>query len=155
MPVSKKMSTKAAILKTKFFLPQPTSDFIERKSLDSKFENLKRMPLQLISASTGYGKSTLITSFLLNQTENYTWLSLSDKENEFKQFVKYFIRAIQIKVQNFGEDVLDLADSPQLPPADDFAELFANNLTDFDRHFYMVLDDYHVIRNEEVHQFLA
>ena len=149
------MSTKAAILKTKFFLPQPTSDFIERKSLNSKFENLKRMPLMLISASTGYGKSTLITSFLLNQTENYTWLSLSDKENEFKQFIRYFIRAIQIKVQNFGEDVLNLADSPQLPPVDDFAELFANNLTDFDRHFYMVLDDYHFIKNEEVHQFLA
>ncbi|MCK5466942.1 MAG: hypothetical protein KAI99_00480, partial [Cyclobacteriaceae bacterium] len=79
------------ILKTKFFLPQPTSDFVERKSLASKFDKIKAMPIMLVSASTGYGKSTVISTFLKNQEEDHVWLSLSEKENEFQQFILYFI----------------------------------------------------------------
>ncbi len=89
------MPFSSPIIKTKFFLPQPTSDFVARNDLDLKIKSLKDRPLLLVSASTGYGKSTLIADFLSKQDENYAWLTLSEKENEFQQFITYFIKAIQ------------------------------------------------------------
>lgn len=144
-----------SILKTKFFLPQPTSDFVERKSLISKFETLKTKPVMLVSASTGYGKSTVISAFLKNQEEDHVWLSLNEKENEFQQFILYFIKAIQNKVQNFGEEALGLAHAPDLPTVDELAELLVNDLAELDKHLFMAIDDYHLIKNKDIHLFLA
>jgi len=149
------MPLQIEILKTKFFLPQPTSDFVERKSLESKFENLKTRPVMLVSASTGYGKSTVISDFLSKQNENYAWLSLCEKENEFQQFIKYFIMAIQGKMQYFGDEALELTNAPEPPSVDELAELLVNDLAELDQHLYLAIDDYHHIRNIEIHQFLA
>ncbi len=107
------MPPSISILKTKFFIPQPTSDFVERKSLGSSFNKLEKRPIMLVSASTGFGKSTVVADFLSKLNDDYTWLSLSEKENEFKQFITYFIKAIQIKSPNFGTTALALKDAPQ------------------------------------------
>jgi len=145
----------SAILKTKLFLPQPTSDFVARKSLESKFENLHSIPLMLVSASTGFGKSTLIANFLSNLNEDYAWLSLSEKENEIQQFIKYFITAVQGRVEHFGKEVLELAFALEPPPIDVLAELLVNDMAELNRHLYLAIDDYHLIRNIAVHQFIA
>ena len=149
------MPLASSILKTKFFLPQPTSDFVERESLVAKFEKLKTRPVLLVSASTGYGKSTVISAFLKNQEEDHVWLSLSEKENEFQQFILYFIKAVQNKIQNFGEEALGLAHAPDLPTVDELAELLVNDLAELDKNLYLAIDDYHLIRNKDVHLFLT
>jgi len=144
-----------SILKTKFFLPQPTSDFVERKSLISKFERLKTMPLMLVSASTGYGKSTVVSAFFVNQKEDYAWLSLSERENVFQQFILYFIKAIQTKVDKFGEEVLALVYAPAPPSQDELADLILNELAELGNHLYLAIDDYHLIKNTDIHHFLS
>ena len=62
------------------------------KGLKVKFDELKEKPVMLVSASTGYGKSTVVSAFLKNREEDHVWLSLSEKENEFQRFVLYFIK---------------------------------------------------------------
>ena len=147
------MST--VILKTKFFIPQPTSDFVERKLIATKFNGLKTKPVMLVSASTGYGKSTVVADFLSKLNEKFSWLSLSEKENEFTQFATYFIHAIQIKAPNFGTAVLELLTAPQLPPVDDLAEFLVNDIAELDSLLYLALDDYHLINNKDIHQFIS
>jgi len=144
-----------SILKTKFFIPQPTSDFVERKSLGSSFNKLEKRPIMLVSASTGFGKSTVVADFLSKLNDDYTWLSLSEKENEFKQFITYFIKAIQIKSPNFGTTALTLKDAPQITGSEELSELMINDLAELDKLIYFALDDYHLINNEEVHQFIV
>lgn len=149
------MPTNNRIIKTKFFVPLPTSDFVERKLLLPKFENLKTKPIMMVSASTGFGKSTVIADFFSKVNENYSWLTLSEKENDFTLFIIYLIKAIQIKVPNFGDEVLSLLNVPEPPPVDDLAEFFLNDIAEFDRFIYLALDDYHLIKNSDVHQFIA
>jgi len=144
-----------SIQKSRFFLPQPISDFVERRSLASKFEKLDTSPIMLVSASTGYGKSTLIANFFSQIDEKYAWLSLSEKENEFPQFITYFVKAIQLKVRSFGEEALKLTEAPTLPPDEDFADLLVNNLAELDHPFYLAIDDYHLINNIRIHQFIS
>ena len=143
------------ILKTKFFLPPTTSDFVERKELESKFDDFKTKAVMLISASTGYGKSTSAASFLLNQEDDYTWLTLSEKENEFPQFVLYFITALQQKLKKFGSEAKEVLYAPEIPPHEEIAELLINDLAAFATPMIMVLDDYHLIKNKDIHLFLT
>ncbi len=142
------------ILKTKFFLPQITSDFIERECLNAKFEQLKISPIMLVSASSGYGKSMVISNFLTNQKEDYVWLSLSEKENDFQQFIKYFIKAIQVKKDSFGDKIIELNNAPNPPSIDELTELMENELAELQGLLYLAIDDYHLIKNEKIHQFL-
>ena len=149
------MSSSNPILKTKFFLPRPTSDFVERKELLSRFEALREIPFMLVSATTGYGKSTVVASYLRNRNETHTWLSLSEKENDFKQFVAYFITAIQQQIEGFGQEVLDLSETGQSATPEVLSDYTLNELAKLDDEFYFALDDYHLISNEEIHQFIT
>ena len=58
------MPVDSPILKAKFFPPRATSDFVERKSINPKLEKLDEVPILLVSAPSGYGKSTLVSAFL-------------------------------------------------------------------------------------------
>jgi len=109
----------------------------------------------LVSASTGYGKSTLIANFLSQLNAKYTWLSLCEKENDFVQFVTYFVKAIQIKINNFGEEILDFLSAPQFPSYEELAEIFVNEIAELESLFYMTLDDFHLIKNPDILQFTS
>jgi len=149
------MAHALSLLKTKFFIPHPTIDFVERKSLSSSFNKLKERPVMLVSASSGYGKSTIVADFLSKLNDDYTWLSLSEKENDFQQFITYFIKAIQIKVHNFGNAALALTSAPQFPDSEELAELIVNDLADLDKLIYFAIDDFHLIKNDKIHQFIG
>lgn len=145
----------STILKTKFYPPQPTSDFVERNHLLARFEALKQKSVMLVSASTGYGKSTVVADYLSHCNQSFVWLSLSDKENDFKRFVTYFIHAIQIEIPDFGTDVLELINAPAEVPMEDISELTQNCFAKLVAPLYFALDDYHLIRNDSVHHFLT
>lgn len=143
------------MLRTKFFIPKPTPDFVKRKLLDSKFKVLKNIPVMLVSASSGYGKSTLVADFFSNLNDEHAWLSLSEKENEFIQFIQYFILAIQGISSEFGIEALELAKLAEPPTPDELAELLINELADFNKFIYLALDDYHHINNSSIHEFIT
>jgi LuxR family maltose regulon positive regulatory protein len=142
------------ILKTKLFPPRATPDFVERKALNVKFEKLKHSPIMLVSGATGYGKSTLVANYLSKKNEDFAWFSLSDKENNFQQFIEYFIAAVQSKINSFGEELVELAQASQPPSTEELAELVLNELAEVKKHFYLVVDDYHLIKNSNIHQFI-
>ena len=148
-------NNKLDIIKTKLFRPNLPYDYIPRSHLIEILEKNFNKPIILISASTGFGKSTLISDFLSKQNENNAWLSLSEKENAINQFIKYFIRAIQGKIENFGDVVLELVNALEPPTTEELAELLVNDIADLDKHFYLAIDDYHLIKNIDVHQFLS
>ena len=81
--------------------------------------------------------------------------SLSKKENEYQQFIIYFICAIQDSIENFGEEVLELVQATVPPSVDELAELLVNDLAELEETLYLALDDYHLIRNSEIHQFIS
>jgi len=143
------------IIKTKFFRPNLPYDYIPRSHLIEVLEKNINKPIILISASTGFGKSSLVADFLSKQNENSAWLSLSEKENENPEFIKYFITAIQGCVENFGEEVLELVNATSPPTMDELAEMLVNELAEFDENLYLAVDDYHLIKNKDIHNFIS
>ena len=104
------MSTTKFILKTKFFLPRLTTDFVERKNLNFRFDQLNNVPVMLVSAPAGYGKSMAVAAFLQKKEDRSAWISLANADNDFPQVIQYFITAIQDKLNDLGKDALTTTD---------------------------------------------
>ncbi len=143
------------ILKTKFHVPKLPVDFVFRERLSNKLDDIFHNEVVLISAPTGYGKSTILTSWLKKQTVNYAWLSLSEQENNLQQFILYFTYAIKEKIINFNDEIIELVTAPEKLSAKILIDHFLNALAELDQPFILVLDDYHLVRNAEVNHFIS
>ena len=107
-------------LETKFHIPPWRSDGLIRSRLLEELQAglIEQRKLTLVSAPAGYGKTTLITSWLYSFTESTRsiWLSLEKSDNEPARFLSYWAAAWN-RVSDFAlENILELLDAPQLPP---------------------------------------
>ncbi len=72
----------APILATKLFAPPLRSDLVLRQRLIDQLNAGSQRKLILVAASAGYGKTTLISSWLHETSISSTWLSLDEDDND-------------------------------------------------------------------------
>lgn len=143
------------ILGTKLHRPPVPPDLVPRSQILEGLTNLDKRSLTLISASAGYGKSTLVSSWLETCACPYTWLSLDEDDNDLRVFLRYFLAAIQKMFPDAGQNIQTLLNAPNLPPLSVLAETLLNDLDQIDDPFILVLDDYHCIHETAVHDLLT
>ena len=146
------------LLETKFHTPLWRSDVVIRPRLLEQLQaGLKEQrKLTLVSAPAGYGKTTLITSWLNSFAEStrYIWLSLEKGDSEPGRFLSYWVAAWNRITDFVPEDILELLDAPQLPPFQNILDEVINALARLEVPAVLVLDDYHVITNPLIHEML-
>jgi len=146
------------LIETKFHTPFWRSDSVIRSRLLDQLQAglLEQRKLTLVSAPAGYGKTTLITSWLNSFPEStrYIWLSLEKSDNEPARFLSYWAAAWN-RISDFRlEDILELVNAPQLPPFQNILDEVINALARLEEPTILVLDDYHIITNPLIHEML-
>ena len=141
------------ILRTKLFIPPIRPSLVERQRLLTKLENGRIGKLTLVSAPAGFGKTTLVTSWI--QQHQAVWLSLDGEDNDLARFVTYVVVALQQVDSAFGEQILALLQANPQTPFSQLSTIFLNDLSFLDNPVLLVLDDYHLIENDQIHQMLA
>ncbi|MFN8466564.1 MAG: LuxR C-terminal-related transcriptional regulator [Caldilineaceae bacterium] len=111
--------------------------------------------LTLIIAPAGYGKTTLVGSWLAQTALPYAWLALDESDNEPAMFLAGLAAALATIFFGFGEDILASLSAPQTVPIADIAMRLINHLNELNDEFVLVLDDYHAIRQPLLHQLLV
>ncbi len=146
------------LLETKFHTPPwPSDGVIRSRHLDQLQAGLiEQRKLTLVSAPAGYGKTTLITSWLYSFTESTRniWLSLEKSDNEPARFLSYWATAWNRISDLPLENIQDLLDMPQLPPFQSILDEVINPLVHLKEPAILVLDDYHTITNSLIHEML-
>ena len=84
------------VLKTKLHRPPITKDLVLRSELIENISLNKHLPLSLVSAPAGYGKSIIISNWIEITNEKYAWLSLDEEHNNLHIFLKYLVAAIRL-----------------------------------------------------------
>jgi LuxR family maltose regulon positive regulatory protein len=112
-------------------------------------------PVTLIVAPAGFGKTTVLGEWIPLSQNCVTWLSLDDDDNDPARFWNYFIAALQKLRSDLGEDALSLLQSPQPPSFTSILTLLINDVASFSADFSIVLDDYHLIKTQAIHETLA
>lgn len=144
------------VVKTKLNRPAlPRKNLVPRTRLLEYLENSREIPFILVSAPAGYGKTTLINSYLETVNWPVAWLTLDTSDSNLNVFAQYFLKAIQSVFPGACSKASRLLVSTGLPPAEILAGILADEIDEIDRDFFLVLDDYSEIHEMEVHDLLS
>ena len=159
------LSMSTPILATKLYIPPPRSKIVLRSRLIERLnEGLSSgCKLTLISASAGFGKTTLVSEWVAGCQRPVAWLSLDEGDNDPVRFLTYLVAALQTLAlsevegiaSNIGAGVLAVLQSPQPPAIESILTALLNEIAAIPDHFILVLDDYHVIDSKHVDNVLT
>lgn len=149
------------LISTKLQLPTPRPGLVLRSRLVQRLNEGCGGKLTLISASTGFGKTTLVCAWLEHRGRPVAWFALDELDNEPLRFLTYLVRAIQTVQPGFGADLLEALNTanPQdfEPVPAHFLETLVAEIAVIQTQFLLALDDYHLITRpviQSVFQFL-
>jgi LuxR family maltose regulon positive regulatory protein len=143
------------ILATKLYIPRLRPNVVIRPRLLERLNEGLHRNLTLISAPAGFGKTTLVSEWVLGCQRPTAWLSLDEGENDPTRFLTYLVAALQTLAATIGEGVSGVLQSPQPPPTEAMLTVLLNDLTTISDQFVLVLDDYHVIEAKAVDHALT
>ena len=144
------------LLTTKFFIPSPPPDtIVARTFLHRRLNDGANRKLTLVSAPAGFGKSTVVSSWLADRQNGTAWLSLEAEDNDPGTFWRYVLAALQTVEPGFGHDAKQIIGSPQVVNPQPALVSMLNEISANAFAFTLVLDDYHVIESPEVHDSLS
>lgn len=151
----------AFLLTTKLNMPQLRHNLVPRTHIAQRLNaNLVQeqgfaRQLTLVSASAGFGKTTLVAAWLRRAPQPVTWLTLDEHDNDPARFLTYLVAALQQVDARIGQSTQDLLSAPQPPPADVVLTALINEIAQVSRPFFLVLDDYHKIHSRTIHDQLG
>jgi LuxR family maltose regulon positive regulatory protein len=144
-----------SLLSTKLHIPQPRKVRVARQHLVTRLQHGLSQKLILISAPAGYGKTTLMCEWLAACGQPTAWVSLDKGDNDPARFWAYVIAALQGVFSSNGNTLPDLPSRPNLPPDETLLTELINELDKLSQPLVLVLDDYHVIETQAIHDGLS
>ncbi|MFC0682784.1 protein kinase [Lysobacter korlensis] len=148
------------LLGTKLYLPRPQRRAVPRPRLIERLNRGMDSALTLVSAPAGFGKSTLLASWLAagpaapTGEPSAAWLSLDAGDNDPALFWTYVIAALRTAAPAVGAVSLAMLETRSAPSQEVLTALL-NDLAALERDVVLVLDDYHVLESRDVHDGMA
>jgi len=149
--------TTLPILFPKVQIPPSRLQLVSRRRLLQVLDEGLHRKLTLISAPAGYGKSTLLSEWAASCEWPLGWVTLEPGDNDIERFLAYLMSAVQATGVNLSslENMLGARFSLQPLPQDALLAILVNQLPTEAERLVMVLDDYHHIENQEIHNFIS
>ena len=146
-----------SILATKLYIPAPRAKIVLRPRLIERLNEGLAMgcKLTLVSASAGFGKTTLVSEWIASCGRPVAWLSLDEGDDDPVRFVSYLVAALRTIKAGIGEGLVAVLQSPQPPTTESILTTLINEITTIPDNFIFVLDDYHVIDSKQVDNALT
>ncbi|MCH8229499.1 MAG: helix-turn-helix transcriptional regulator, partial [Chloroflexi bacterium] len=146
------------LLETKFYIPRWRPGLVSRPRLIERLDQGTERKLTLVSAPAGFGKTTLLAEWLAAteaSERSAAWVSLDQSDNDPALFWAYFIAALQKVQSGVGEGARALLHATQPPPIESVLTTLINEINAIEGDFKLVLDDYHLIDAQPVHDGVA
>jgi len=145
-----------SLLATKFYIPSTNQQLVPRPRLVSHLEEGLQRKLSLISAPAGFGKTTLVAQWCRQSEGVLAWLSLDERDNDLAGFLSYLLGGLgrAFDTGEVGQAAQRILKTGQPPSAEAVLTSLINDLSNLESKIIYVLDDYHVIEREAVHQAL-
>ncbi|EED31136.1 transcriptional regulator [gamma proteobacterium NOR5-3] len=143
------------LIRTKLHKPPLPSDYVCRDRLLDKMDKAMDVPLTLVSAGAGTGKSVMVAAWLEDRGHPGAWLSLDDSDGDLRRFLRYLVAGLESLHPGSLQDTAALLDAPELPPVAVIAAHFTNELDRSTMPQVLVLDDYHLLDpKSSVHELI-
>ncbi len=147
-----------ALVTTKLRAPRTRPNLVERPRLREILAAGEGRALTLVSAPAGFGKTTLLAEWSEDRSDGgipVAWVSLDESDNDPARFLTYLVGALQEIEEAIGEGVLASLRSPQPPHVEAVMGALINDLAEVPHEITVVLDDYHLIHSDPVHEAVS
>jgi len=154
VPFDRRLITTDALLMTKLYVPRGHPNLVPRPRLGELLTEGMSRKLTLVHAPAGFGKTTLLSEWRMMQLGGeypLAWVSLEEADNDPMRFLSYLVAALQSIEEDIGEVALLSLRSPRPSPVGSVLTGLINEIAATPRDFVLVLDDYHVIESQAIH----
>jgi LuxR family maltose regulon positive regulatory protein len=143
------------ILHAKLMAPRLAPALIHREDLLARLDTGLSRKLTLVSAPTGYGKTTLVNHWIADRKIPSAWLTLDEYDNDPVRFWTYVITALRAFDSSLGKPALSALASSQPVFFQSILTALINDLGALDEDCILALDEYHAITFAEIHETIA
>ncbi|MBV9600800.1 MAG: AAA family ATPase, partial [Chloroflexi bacterium] len=135
----------APLLPTKLIVPRVRPRSVLRAALIARLSAAAQLPLTLVAAPAGFGKTTLLAQWAARlDPAACAWLSLDAADRDVARFWAYVVAALRGACPQLSLEELESSHASRpRPPTSVPAQLIVA-LTQLDHDVVLVLDDYHL-----------
>lgn len=147
--------TEPGLLVTRLAPPHLPHTLVQRDHLLATLDGAFSSPLTLLSASAGWGKTTLLSSWASRHPHQIAWLALDALDNELPRFWTAVIAALRTRVPGVGALALAMLHAPEPPSVSAMVTALLNDLMQAQNQgapFLLLLDDYQVIDDPAIQE---
>lgn len=138
------------LVRTKLIRPRPRGRTVSRPRLDDRLLLGSTTALTLISAPAGFGKTTLLGSWLVAGRGGPTaWVSLDERDRDPTTFWSYVLLAVDRAAPGTAAEALAHLQSGRAP-LDAMLTMLLNELSVLPTELTLVLDDYHLAEGPDL-----
>ncbi|WP_316672030.1 HTH-type transcriptional regulator MalT [uncultured Tolumonas sp.] len=139
------------LIPSKLSRPVRLQNAITRDRLLERLQTALDYRLVLLHGPAGYGKTTLIAQWAAT-LPHAGWFSLDDSDNQPERFARYLVAALQHATQGHCVKSEALSQKHQYARLSSLLGQVFAELADWSEPTYLIIDDYHLIDNEEIHE---
>ncbi|WP_010483772.1 LuxR C-terminal-related transcriptional regulator [Pseudomonas sp. S9] len=127
-----------------------TAQLMPRTALIDKMYRQRKKHLMVLNAPAGYGKSAVLAEYrqrLLAEGAKVAWLTCDALDVDLKRLLRYLGEAIAIQSPGFAEPMKQLLEGGEVLEEHQLLERFVDGLKQIDGDLYVMMDDFHCIRD--------
>lgn len=149
------------ILQTKLNIPNPPDRCLTRIRLIERLNQHLSLPLTLLSAPAGYGKTTLLADWLHREKDNalqgyrIAWLSLDDYDNNPERFISYLVAALHQTDTTIGANAMKMMTMLQKVSLEDLLVSILIDIQNQPFQILLIIDDFHLAHEKRIHRQVA
>jgi ATP/maltotriose-dependent transcriptional regulator MalT len=149
------MTISSSSLPGKLNRPQPGARTLIRTRLFQQIDKSLQNSVTTIVAPAGFGKTVLLASWMAQSTWPVAWLALDVNDNHLPTFARYLALAIETRFPASCRETLSLAEGLYPPSLAQLTDCLLAELADLPESIILILDDFHVLVNPEIHSLVA
>ena len=96
---------------SKLLAPQGVASSVSRTALIERLQRSRKIPVVVIAAGPGYGKTTLLSQWASRSRRPFAWLALDEGDNDPVVFLTYVAAALN-RASPLGPGIFDALASP-------------------------------------------
>lgn len=146
-------SGQLVLIPSKISVPNRPSKLTHRPRLASQLADYSTHQLTLIHGPAGYGKTSLSLDWINQLNHPVAWFSIDSADNEPVRFIAYLTACLQQATQRCPQSLEQVLTANPIHFESHISRLLME-LANTDTPVLLVLDDYHWIDNEVIHQGL-
>ena len=139
-------------LKSEPDVPIINTGLLPRPHLTRRIHEATAGKLTVISAPAGFGKTSLVCQWIEHHNiDTVAWHTVDESDNYPDVFLRNLLSALHGARKPLKDAFDPLLQSPKIPAEKDILITIINAINQLSEKIYLVLDDFHLIQNEQNH----